>query len=44
MEVLMSPDIEPSSYGHTEIEEKIPEQSLLVYGQISKSTADKNDS
>lgn len=44
MKELMSPDIEPSSYGHIEIEGKIPEQSLLVYGQITKDTANKNDS
>lgn len=44
MEELMSPDNEPSAYGHTELEEKIPEQTLLIYGQISRKTADKNGS
>lgn len=43
MKALMAPENEPSSYGHTEIEGKMPEQTLLVYGQISKNT-DKHDS
>ena len=42
MEQLMSPDNEPSAYGHAELEEKIPEQTLLVYGQISRKMVDKN--
>lgn len=42
MEQLMSPDNEASSYGHPEMDEKLPLQTLLVYGQISKDTADKN--
>jgi NADH-quinone oxidoreductase subunit I len=41
MEALMSPDSEASSYGHIEIEGKMPEQTLLVYGQISKNTDEK---
>jgi len=44
MEELMSPDNEPSAYGHTELEEKMPEQTLLIYGQLSRKTADKNGS
>jgi hypothetical protein len=44
MEELMSPDNEPSAYGHTELEENIPEQTLLIYGQISRKTVDKNGS
>lgn len=44
MEELMSPDNEPSAYGHTELEEKAPEQTLLVYGQISRKIANKNGS
>ena len=44
MEELMSLDNEPSAYGHTELEEKIPEQTLLVYGQTARKTADKNGS
>jgi NADH-quinone oxidoreductase chain I len=42
METLMSPDNEASSYGHPEMDEKLPQQTLLVYGQISKDMADKN--
>jgi NADH-quinone oxidoreductase chain I len=42
MEQLMSPDNEASSYGHPEMDEKLPLQTLLVYGQISKDMADKN--
>ena len=42
MEDLMAPDIEPSAYAHTELEEKAPEQTLLVYGQLTRKT-DKND-
>ena len=44
METLMSPDNEASSYGHPEMDEKLPLQTLLVYGQISKDMADKNGS
>ena len=42
-EILMSPDNEPSAYGHPELEGGIPEQTLLVYGQISKEMAAKDD-
>jgi len=42
-EILMSPDNEPSAYGHPELEEGIPKQTLLVYGQISKEIAAKDD-
>jgi len=42
METLMSPENVPSAYGHPEMEEKIPEQTLLVYDQIVKETADKD--
>ena len=42
MEELMSPDNEASSYGHPEMDEKLPLQTLLVYGQISKDMVDKN--
>jgi len=44
METLMSPDNEASSYGHPEMDEKLPQQTLLVYGQISKDTVDKDAS
>ena len=43
MEQLMSPDNEASSYGHPEMDEKLPLQTLLVYGQISKDTVCKDD-
>jgi hypothetical protein len=43
METLMSPDNEASSYGHPEMDEKLPKQSLLVYGQLSKDMVDKDD-
>jgi NADH-quinone oxidoreductase chain I len=43
METLMSPDNEASSYGHPEMDEKLPLQTLLVYGQISKDMVDKDD-
>jgi NADH-quinone oxidoreductase chain I len=43
MDDLMAPGLEPSAYGHTELEGKAPEQTLLVYGQITKKT-DKNGS
>lgn len=42
-EILMSPDNEPSAYGHPELEGQIPEQTLLVYGQISKEMTAKDD-
>ena len=42
-EILMSPDAEPSAYGHPELEEGIPKQTLLVYGQISKEIAARDD-
>ena len=43
MEELMSPDNEASSYGHPEMDEKLPQQTLLVYGQITKDTISKDD-
>jgi formate hydrogenlyase subunit 6/NADH:ubiquinone oxidoreductase subunit I len=43
-EVLTDPQNEISAYGHPEIEENIPRQSLLVYGELSKETvAREND-
>lgn len=42
-ETVMSPDVEASSYGHPEMDKKMPLQTLLVYGQITKETADKDD-
>jgi NADH-quinone oxidoreductase subunit I len=42
METLMSPENVPSAYGHPEMEEKIPQQTLLVYGQLVKETTDKD--
>lgn len=43
-EVLMSPDAMPSAYCHPELEEQIPRQTLLVYGEYSREMiAEKND-
>jgi formate hydrogenlyase subunit 6/NADH:ubiquinone oxidoreductase subunit I len=43
-EVLMAPsEEEVSAYGHPELEEKLPKQTLLVYGQISRETAPKEN-
>jgi formate hydrogenlyase subunit 6/NADH:ubiquinone oxidoreductase subunit I len=43
-ELLMAPtDEEISAYGHTELEEKLPEQTLLVYGQFSREMEAKKD-
>jgi NADH-quinone oxidoreductase subunit I len=43
METLMSPDAEASSYGHPEMDEKLPLQTLLVYGQITKDAVGEKD-
>jgi len=40
---LMSSDLETSSYGHPETDEKLPKQTLLVYGEISKDMISKDD-
>jgi len=40
---VMSPDNKMSAYGHPEMEAGMPEQTLLVYGQISKDTVGKDD-
>ena len=42
-ETVMSPDNKMSAYGHPEMEAGMPEQTLLVYGQISKDTVGKDD-
>ena len=42
-ETLMSPDVEASSYGHPEMDETLPKQTLLVYGQITKDMVDQDD-
>ena len=42
-EILMSPDAQPSAYGHPELEESIPKQSLLVYGEYSEEMVGRDD-
>ena len=42
-ETVMDPNLEASSYGHPELDEKLPKQTLLVYGQISKDMVGKDD-
>ena len=42
-EILMSPDNKPSAYGHPELEEQIPKQTLLVYEQFSQEMVAKDD-
>jgi len=42
-EVLSDPQTEISAYGHPELEEEMPKQSLLVYGELSKETAAKDN-
>jgi formate hydrogenlyase subunit 6/NADH:ubiquinone oxidoreductase subunit I len=43
-EALMSPDARPSAYYHPELEEQIPRQTLLVYGEYSRDMiAEEND-
>ena len=42
-EVLTSPDSQASAYGHPEIAEQLPKQTLLVYGQISQGMVAKDD-
>jgi formate hydrogenlyase subunit 6/NADH:ubiquinone oxidoreductase subunit I len=43
METLMSPEVEASSYGHPEMDEKLPQQTLLVYGQITRDAVGEKD-
>jgi len=42
-ETLMDPESEASAYGHPELEEKLPKQTLLVYGQIHRDMEAKED-
>ncbi len=42
-EILMDPESEASAYGHPELEEKLPEQTLLVYGQFSRDMKPRKD-
>ncbi len=43
-EILMAPQDEVSAYGHPELEERLPKQTLLVYGQFSQEmVATEND-
>ncbi|MBE0479528.1 MAG: NADH-quinone oxidoreductase subunit I [Dehalococcoidia bacterium] len=42
-EMLKLPDSARSAYGHAEIEDQIPVQSLLIYGQLSSEMVEKND-
>ena len=43
METLMDPAIEPSAYGHPELEERIPRQTLLVYGETHQEGTNKTN-
>lgn len=42
-ETLMDPESVMSAYGHPELEEKLPKQTLLVYGQIHRDMEAKED-
>ena len=42
-ETVMSPDNKMSAYGHPEMEADMPEQTLLVYGQITQGMVAKDD-
>jgi formate hydrogenlyase subunit 6/NADH:ubiquinone oxidoreductase subunit I len=42
-ETLMDPNIQPSAYGHPELEPQIPKQTLLVYDQICKEAVGGDD-
>jgi len=42
-ETLMDPSIQPSAYGHPELEAQMPKQTLLVYDQICKETVGGDD-
>jgi len=42
-ETLMAPENKPSAYGHPELEEQLPRQTLLVYGQLSREMVAEDD-
>jgi len=40
-DILMDPEVAVSAYGHPELEEGIPKQTLLIYGQTSQEMVAK---
>ena len=42
-EILMDPQSEISAYNHPELEDKLPRQTLLVYGELTRDTVSKRN-